>query len=257
MRALLLCDDGDVAAAAPLCRRRGLGIEVQAFYDPVLLEQEPGAIKAHRDAVGGLLPISLHGPFADLCPGSFDPMVREVARNRFELAYRTAHSLRVTDIVLHHGHVPGFSPPERWLPRWVAFWREFLQGKSGVRFHIENVVDRGPRLLSDVVRELGHPDVDICLDIGHAHCYSNTPVRSWIEELGPWIGYVHLHDNRGVDDEHLGLGQGTLPMAEACAALEEHAPGAIWALEAQVPYLEASLEWLDRRGYVPRPVRTA
>jgi sugar phosphate isomerase/epimerase len=257
MRALLLCDDGDVEAVAPICRRHGLGIEVQAFYDPLLIDREPEAVDAHREAIGALPLISLHGPFADLCPGSFDPMVREVARNRFELAYRTARSLGATDVVLHHGHVPGFSPPERWLPRWVAFWREFLDGKSGVRFHVENVVDAGPRLLSDVIRELGHPDVDACLDVAHAHCYSNTDIRTWIEELGSAIGYVHLHDNQGDSDEHLSLGTGTLPMTEACAALERHAPEAIWAIESQVPYLETSLAWLFERGLAPPPGRTA
>lgn len=178
-------------------------------------------------------------------------MVRDVARNRFELAYATANSLGATDVVLHHGHVPGFSPPQSWLPRWVDFWRSFLEGKSGVRFHVENVIDCGPRLLSEVVRELGHPDVDICLDVAHSHCYSTTDALTWVEELATAIGYVHLHDNHGEADEHLGLGEGTLPLAEVCAALEQHAPGAIWAFESGVQRLESSLTWLFDRGFRP------
>jgi hypothetical protein len=70
MRQLILCDDGDVASVVPLCRRHGLGIEVQAFYDPVLIEADPGALSRHREAVTGLSRIAVHGPFADLSTGS-------------------------------------------------------------------------------------------------------------------------------------------------------------------------------------------
>lgn len=73
-------------------------------------------------------------------------------------------------------------------------------------------------------------------------------MREWIEALGGQIGYVHLHDNRGDEDEHLGLGSGTIPMREVCAALERQSPEAIWAMEIKVPYLEESVDWLGSVG---------
>ncbi len=51
--------------------------------------------------------------------------------------------------------------------------------------------------------------VGVCLDIGHAN-YSSTDIRQWFEDLGRWIGYIHLSDNQGVYDDHLPLGDGTV-----------------------------------------------
>ncbi len=89
-------------------------------------------------------------------------------------------------------------------------------------------------------------------DVGHAHCNSHTPVLKWIEALGNRIGYVHLHDNHGEADEHLGLGQETIPMLEVCHALNECAPNAICAIEAEGDGLVVSLRWLCNNGLILR-----
>ncbi len=68
----------------------------------------------------------------------------------------------------------------------------------------------------------------------------------WIKSLGNRIGYVHLHDNHGEHDEHLGLGEGNIPMQDVCQALEECSPDAIWAIEAEGDGILQSLEWLDK-----------
>ena len=253
MRTLLLADDGQVESTALLCAAAETGIEIQAFYDPGLSQRDPGAVVKHAAAVDKIGLRSLHGPFGDLCPGSFDPMVREVARDRFELAYRYAQELGAADIVVHLGYVPGTSHPQRWLARCTDFWKEYLADKSSaVRFHVENMLERDPELLLDVVAAIDRPNVDVCLDIGHAHCRSAMGVLRWIERLGSGIGYVHLHDNHGIDDEHLGLGQGTIPLDEVCRALDEHAPQALWTLETQPEWLESSLAWLGQRGLSSR-----
>ena len=83
---------------ADVCRQHGYGIEIQSFLEP---EKVPDL----QRALGDLQPRSLHGPFGDLCAGSYDPMIREVTRHRFELAYRFARELECPDIILHHGLV--------------------------------------------------------------------------------------------------------------------------------------------------------
>jgi sugar phosphate isomerase/epimerase len=89
----------------------------------------------------------------------------------------------------------------------MEFWHDFLSDKDpNIRIHLENMLELDPELISDVVRSIDRANLDINLDIGHAHCNSNTPVIKWIERLGSQIGYVHLHDNHGQSDEHLGLG---------------------------------------------------
>ena len=61
-----------------------MGIESQSFFDSELPKENPQSILDDRQAISSLPWRSLHGPFADLCPGSFDIMVRNVARHRFD-----------------------------------------------------------------------------------------------------------------------------------------------------------------------------
>ncbi len=241
----IICDNGLVEQVVPLCKRFHTGIEIQAFFDPLFIDHEPDAISRHRQAIAGIDLISLHGCFGDLCPGSFDPLVREVARQRFEQSYRDALQLDAKHIIFHHGYVPLTSNPANWVKRSTAFWHSFLEGKdNAIRFYIENLFDREYRILMDTVDAIDRPNVKINLDIGHVNFASKYPIFEWIEQLGPRIGYVHMHDNHGLADEHLGFGMGTIPFQEVCEALLKHAPDAYWAVEAKENYLESSYQWL-------------
>ncbi len=250
MKALLLCDTDHLDAVVPLCHTYQCGLEVQAFYDPELLNHTPDAVQKHRTVLTAIHGQALHGPYGDLCAGSFDPLVRDVARQRFRWAHDRARELSIPDIVLHHGYVPGTSPPTRWLPRWVAFWKELLSTTTPtIRFHLENMLERDPTLLVEVITSLESDQVDVCLDVGHVHCHGTGSVVEWIVKLGSFIGYVHLHDNDGTADQHRGFGLGTLPLLDVCCALQEYAPQALWAIETRPDELAMSVEWLQERGF--------
>ncbi|MBU0983688.1 MAG: sugar phosphate isomerase/epimerase [candidate division Zixibacteria bacterium] len=249
MTALHICDDCKIAAASELCRAGGFGIEVQSFYDPEYIDRERNALSLHREALTGIDSRSFHGPFGDLCPGSFDVMVREVARTRFEQAVETAGKLGIEHLILHHGYLPGTSKPGNWIKRSTEFWKTFLSGLPRTcHIHIENLFEHDPEILIEVIQAVNDPRLDVCLDIGHVHCHGKVNVIKWIEQLGDRIGYVHLHDNHGTADEHLGLGEGTLPVADACHALQTYAPDAIWGLEVSFDRMQSSLRWLLNRG---------
>ena len=117
MQEIILCDDCQLPEVATLASVGNWGIEVQAFYDPDLIQREPDIITTYRDNISKIEPKSLHGPFADLCPGSIDSMVRDVAKNRCEMALEFAQELDATHLVLHHGYVPGTSGFDGWLFR--------------------------------------------------------------------------------------------------------------------------------------------
>lgn len=251
MKNILLCDDADLYEVVPLCEQYHCGIEMQAFYDPSVYEREPDIIAEHLHATTNIAVRSVHGCYGDLCPGSFDALIREVTRHRFELSYAAARQTGAQHLVLHHGYVPHTSPPDRWLRRCRKFWQEFLADKGDtISIHIENMLDWDPTLLIELVDSLDHPNVDVNLDFGHAHCDSKIPVLDWVLQLGKRIGYAHLHDNNGQEREGLGLGQGTIPMQEVCLALEQCAPAACWAIETNVKYLEDSIEWLKLNNFI-------
>ena len=234
---------GDGPYMVDLCGQYGYGIEIQSFL-------EPEKVAVHQSTLGNLFPRALHGPFGDLCAGSYDPKIREVTRDRFELACGCARQLSSPDIILHHGYVPGTSSPQNWLRRCVAFWQEFLRDKEpSLKFHIENMLEWDATLISEVIDGIDDPRVDVCLDVGHCHCNSRESPLQWIERLGPRIGWVHLHNNHGVADEHLALDKGTIPMTDVCDALLDRAPEAVWSLESLDEEIPASIEWIRANGY--------
>ena len=251
MNTIVFCDDAELEPTATLSHRYNCGIEIQSFYNPELLRHTPDAVEQHRHALESIPLRALHGPFADLCPGSFDPLVADVARQRFQWACEIAQHLAVSHLVFHHGYVPGTSYPKNWILRSTTFWQEFLKIiPETITVHLENLLEREPALLADVLSAIDRPNINVCLDIGHVHCHSPLPVITWIETLGSHIGYVHLHDNHGESDEHLGLGQGTIPLLEVCQALQHYAPSAIWGIETAVSHMESSAQWLKEQGFL-------
>ena len=245
MKNIILCDDSEFEKVAAICKGKNLGIEIQAFHKPRIYEENPNIIDDYKKQLKEIEFVSLHAPFADLCPGSSDPMVRNVAKNRFELAYKIATELNISHIILHIGWVPGAGVPKNWANRCISFLNEFLEGKSGdMNYYIENLFDKDPEVVFDVISGLNKPNVKACLDIGHAHCKSNLSVEDWIKYLKDKIGYVHLHDNHGEEDEHLGLSQGNISVIDVLNLLETHAPEAIWALECKTDSLLDSLNFL-------------
>ncbi len=251
MKQLIICDDARIGDFVPLCKEYELGIEIQAFYDPELINRDPDAIEKHLEIANGIEKVSMHGPFGDLCPGSFDPMVRGVSRNRFDLAYDVAVKLGVKHVVLHHCYTPKTSPPEQWIKRSVKFWLDFLDNKENqFNYHIENHLENDHKIMAEVVERVNRPNFDICLDIGHTNCCSDMPAMEWIKNLRDKIGYVHLHNNYGEKDEHLGLENGTIPTIKVCESLNVYAPNAIWALETTLEETRKSIEFLNNYGFI-------
>jgi len=61
--------------------------------------------------------------------------------------------------------------------------------------------------------------IKLCLDIGHANI--NEGPLKYIEQFGDKIINVHFHDNRGKIDNHLVIGEGTVPWDLTIAALNQ------------------------------------
>ena len=250
MRSLLLCDDCKPAEAARLCRAHNCGIEIQSFYDSGYPDRNHNAIPFHRELLRDISVRSMHGPFPELNPGATDRMIKLVTANRFQFAANVARQLDISHVVLHHGYVPGTYKANTWIKNFSAFWREFLHGQpAGLNFHIENVFEKDAGLIAAAVAAVEDDRLDICLDVGHAHCFSETSAIEWVRKLRDQIGYVHLHNNHGSKDEHLNLDEGTLKIVEICNELEELAPRALWALEVPSDSFESALVWLSNHGF--------
>jgi sugar phosphate isomerase/epimerase len=154
-------------------------------------------------------------------------------------------------MVYHFGYRPNTYPKGEYVERAIRFWRKFLSDKSpDMAVHLENTLEPLPDIFVEFIDTLNLSNVTLNLDIGHTNFISQVPAVEWISRLGRRIAYVHMHDNDGTQDQHAGIGQGTVPFEQVCAALEQHSPQAIWSQETDAPGLDISLAWLRENGYL-------
>jgi sugar phosphate isomerase/epimerase len=239
-----------ISEVVSLCRLYGLGIEMAAFSEVAALN-DVEQITLHRSATCGITGRAVHAPYLDLYPGSPDKNVRNTAFNCFQNAYNVVESLGAAHIIFHHNYDPAMCSESVWLENSRLFWSKFLTGKSpSIKIHLENIMDRTPKLLSELVCRIDNPLLDIALDIGHAHAYSRVTPLNWVESLKGQIGYVHLHDNHGLEDEHLALGGGNIPLKETLDVLVCYAPVAIWSIESGGEKIYRSIAWLNAKRYL-------
>jgi len=149
--------------------------------------------------------------WGDLASADGEGVFREMAQwldlaERVGAAELVCHGGRATD------RLAGMERVRRILER-----LEPLCSSRGVFLNVENHYPYEYRscseLLSDswefvsVLSGLGRR-IGFCLDTGHANMAGN--MKLMIACLGPWLRYVHIADNGGVDDDHLPYGCGTI-----------------------------------------------
>ena len=221
MQSILISELLPLREMREITEKTGAGIELIRFSIASELDRLDDAIAEVRSAClsGPDQPhLTLHGPYMDLNPSTWDSEVRQATMKRFSQAHAAARALGAEKLVLHTGFIPHANFLEGWPPRMADFFLEWLEGRSGVTIALENVFDPLWEPLLEVWRRVNRPDFTLCLDVGHTHCYSVRPVPEWAERLLPALGHVHFHDNHGpqpfprTPDEHLALGAGTLPV---------------------------------------------
>lgn len=251
MKSIVLCDSGKIEKVLPLCEKYHLGIELQGFYDTNIMDSTQERIAVHKAILPQNIEKHLLAPFWDLCLGSNNKKIAEVTRYFFDYAYKVAEELGCESVTVHHGYVPNTSFPPKWVSRSIGFWNDFFEAHPGsIKYNMENQLEQDPYTLISIIDSLQNDRLAVNLDIGHAHCASEVPVIDWIKQLNNRIRYVHIHQNNGKRDEHLGLTQGNMPMEEVLDALEKYSPNAIWALECNVEAMEESIEFLVKYGYI-------
>lgn len=262
MKEIRLCDDAELNKVFELCVDNNLGLEIQGFYNPNLIDtQESYNIlleykKALKNFKGGK---SLHAPFWDLNLGSKNPAVKDATMKAFNYAYSVAKELGCTEIVVHNGFIPNTSYYQGWVRNATAFWQEFFADKDdSITMMIENQCEEDSEVLKMEIDSVNDDRLKVCLDIGHAHANSNMPIEEWITSLGERIGYLHLHNNHGkvqgrpsyMNDEHLGIANGTMDIEKVLNLLEKHCPNAIWNVECKLDYISDSVQVLKNLNFI-------
>ena len=201
--------------------------------------------------------ITLHGPFMDLSPGSPDPKIRKITTDRLRQLIDAVSVFKPATVVCHAGYDPARYDfcREQWLEHTVATWQWL--GKElcnrGTRLMLENVYEQTPEELLQVLEPLNPDHIGYCLDVGHLAAFGKYPLDKWLDTAGKYIGQLHLHDNFGDHDSHLGMGKGAIEFTTLFDYIRHMSSKPVITLEphekedfmASLAYLEQSdfLSW--------------
>ncbi|MBC6955095.1 MAG: sugar phosphate isomerase/epimerase [Chloroflexi bacterium] len=158
------------------------------------------------------VPLSIHGPFYDMATGSVDEAVNALCRRRFTQAIEAADAVGARRMVVHANFIATIRNGYYrvgWHQRNVDFWGDFAltAARLGISVLIENMWEFEPQIIANLLRDINHPLLGACLDVGHAAIFSDSDITlpHWLDLLSPWLTHYHLNNNNGKFDEHHGF----------------------------------------------------
>lgn len=248
----------DITRHVALAREHGVGLEIQVYgYDTNLLDGDWRAVVAqHKGSLRGFDgEIALHGAFYDMNSASYDQRITALTRERYLLNLHIAAELGVRNVVFHANYLhvirnPGYLLD--WTQRQVDFWGDLAKEaqRAGLVIALENMWEPKPGIIARVLEEVDSPHLGACLDVGHAHLYSDSlPFTAWLERLQDRLVHCHINNNRGLYDEHLPLDveAGLVNYRVVLPLLRALPQSFLVSLEMdQLDFLERSLRYLGR-----------
>ncbi len=171
---------------------------------------------------------TVHLPFIDVRPGSPDRMIRDASRQRLEMALEIASLFAPKRLIAHphyFGSVNG-NDFKSWLRESARIWSGLIEKlPADAMLCLENTHESKPDQLVALAAELDPAKSGICFDVGHwfsfAKGHKRRNLAEWLEALSPYLKHLHLHDNDGSKDQHLGMGHGGIPWDQVFAQLRE------------------------------------
>ena len=180
-----------------------------------LNKQRVSTLKSLRESYS--LKYSVHAPFADINIASPSKPMLKATLKRLEESIAYASALNSYMWVFHPGLKTGvsmFYPGMDWLQN-LKTTRLLIKMANdyGVKIAIENVPEPYPFLMKSVedftrFYEEVNEDMGLVFDVGHANL--NRQIERFLTVFADKIVHIHAHDNDGKDDQHLGIGHGTI-----------------------------------------------
>jgi sugar phosphate isomerase/epimerase len=207
------------------------------FGSDVLDSLDDNHLRKIRDTLDYGPSLTLHAPFLDLSPGAVDSLVRSVTIKRFMQTLHVAEILNPRSVVFHSGYEKWKYALDVnfWLERSLETWRPLNERflKAGYKIAIENIFEDEPTNLKLLMEAMASDNFGICFDTGHCNMFTSVPLDRWIDELGPYIIELHLHDNDKSADQHFPPGDGSFDFDRLFSRLNKK--DIIYTLEAHTP----------------------
>ncbi len=251
---LLSASDRNIEDCIRLAREYELGIELMVFAFPHTLDGDwQGTIARYRELLRPIVGArTMHGPFMDMAPGSPDRRINTVCIERYQHAIRIASELEIPLVVFHANFIAAIHTHEYrtgWHQRNLDFWvpiAEYAQ-QYGVTLGVENMWEFDPDIIGDLLKQINHPNLRACLDVGHANLFgSEVAFDNWLSSLSEYIVHTHMNNNDGKIDIHMDFTHGVLDYTEVLPKIRALPNRPTMTLEMdEVDFMKLSLPYLD------------
>ena len=159
----------------------------------------------------------VHAPWAGVNIATPNSSLRRTVLKRLKKSITNSGKLVCKLWVFHPGSKTGLShfyPDKDWQLNLesVNILADFARAE-GVKIAIENTPEPFPSLMKNVedfqrfYKEINE-EIGMVLDVAHANL--NNRISDFLIEFGKNISHMHLSDNDGVSDLHLGIGSGNI-----------------------------------------------
>lgn len=235
--------------AAWVSKEYGVNLEIAEYCTAWNMDEQFDAVDSEvREKLTHCRKSLLHGPYNELFPCAIDKRARALAAERYRQAIGLAKRYGSEKVILHGGYHPLMYYPVWYVEQSVAFWKEFLQEDPGVQIVLENVLETEPQWLLEIVRQVNHPRLRLCLDIGHVNAYSEISVFHWLDQWSAFLSHFHIHNNDGSRDQHSDIFDGNIPILEFLERSEALCLDATFTFELM--NVEPSMRWLHEKGVI-------
>ena len=196
-----------------LSKKYNLGFEYNEFFIPDTLDDE-NKISSIIDEYKKLNRTmdTLHGAFFDIVLDSIDQRIQEISYDRVKKSLEIASRLNCKGVIFHTNYIT-WMKDLKYRRRWIEYnkkaYLSLIEEFPNLEIYIENMFDLDPYLLRDLVQEIHHERIGVCLDFAHANI-SNTSLDIWFSILKPYIKHIHINDNDGTIDSHDEIGKGSI-----------------------------------------------
>lgn len=172
---------------------------------------------------------TVHAPFADINIASPSKSILNASVRRLEQSLIYARDLDAQLWVFHPGAKTGISsfyPNQDWKQNTETIQQlHETAERLGLNTAIENLPEkygflmRNPEDFQRFYKDSSLHDIGIALDVGHANLENQT--ISFLKKLPDKIVHMHLSDNMGEHDQHLGIGYGKINWQQFTEAFKE------------------------------------
>lgn len=195
---------------------------------------------------------TVHAPFADMNIASPSKPMLNATLKRLKQSIAHANNLNAQLWVFHPGSQTGISmfyPGKAWKQNNESIRALHKTAEDyGVKIAIENLPEKYGFIMKNAedfkkFYEEISLDIGIVLDVGHANLEGQT--EHFLKKLPHRIMHIHVSDNMGENDQHLGLGYGKISWQWFAETLKEIAYDRTVMIES-VEHVEESLQKLKQ-----------